>query len=175
MLRTTRAKISLNGKDLVLHGEEFLTDERESLASVSSNKRNRTLYGTDLEMLATGSLAIDVNNPRDLSRVSGIVNYAQAITHRLMTDRGTHPEDRFFGVPWSKYLGSTYMSKSLVISELVADVTEELYKDHRTQEVISVSAEFESNNTIAVTCSIAPIGFERNVIDVSFAVEDRLS
>jgi len=56
----------------------------------------------------------------DLDQASGIYNFAQGITHRLITFRGTMPGDPNFGVPWGNYLGKNYKNKSLVIASTTA-------------------------------------------------------
>lgn len=177
MLTTTKATISINGAILNSSREDFLiADGVEKEALYARSQENIRLYGTDLLMFAEGDLFINERqffSSGDLREVSGLLNYAQAITHRLVTDRGTHPEDRFFGVPWRNYLGQSYASKSVITSRLVADITEELYKDRRTKEVAEVRAVFSTPTSVEVTCSVIPITAQREVISISLAVEDR--
>lgn len=132
-------------------------------------------YGVDLMMLAEGELFVTddhLNLSRgDIRDVGGLLNYAQAITHRLMTDRGTHPEDRFFGVPWRNYVGQTYTSRHVVKAQLTADITEELYRDHRTGQVVEVKTIFSSPTVVEVSCSVIPKMFRNDLVSVALAVE----
>lgn len=93
----------------------------------------------------------------DLAKVSGILNFAQAITHRLMTYRGTMPGDINFGIPWTNYLGKTYNNKSLVIADLTEEVENEVFKDDRTQEIRSINIEFLNPNVVKVDVTLVPV------------------
>lgn len=97
------------------------------------------------------------NDASSLQRVSGILNYAQGITHRLLTYRGTMPGDSNFGVPWLNYLGRTYKNKSLIIANLSNDIQEEVLKDPRTSSVDSLDIDFLSPEVINVNITLIPI------------------
>lgn len=168
----TNGYISISKVAINFTREGFLDD-----ANVSSNRLSRVrngvnLLGIDLFMFATGDLhpqeqevALDTV---DLRRAAGLYNYAQAITHRLMTARGTHPEDSFFGVPWFDYLGHGWTSRDEVRVNLMQDITDELYKDNRTKEVLSIDVEFLDVNTIHTKCAVSSIQDEG--IEISFDV-----
>jgi hypothetical protein len=176
MLTTTRATISVNGAILSSSRDDFLTDVGGNEAFYNANQDNLRSYGIDLMMFAEGDLFVNTTDnfsSKDLKEVGGLLNYAQAVTHRLVTDRGTHPEDRFFGVPWRTYLGQTYVSKGIVSARMIAEITEELYKDRRTKEVVEVKADFKNPTTVEVTCSVIPLMFKTELINISFTIEDR--
>lgn len=97
------------------------------------------------------------NDESSLQRVSGILNYAQGITHRLLTYRGTMPGDPTFGVPWLNYLGKTYRSAGLVSANLSRDIEEEVFKDPRTASVDSLSVSFISPEAVNVELTLVPI------------------
>lgn len=171
----TKSTISVNGMLLSPSREGFLSDPSVSLSKHERSLDARVSYGVDLMMFSSGDLFINESNmfiSKDLMRVGGLLNLAQAVTHRLATDRGTHPEDRFFGVPWRNYLGQAYSSRSSVSSSLVADITEEIYKDRRVKEVVSVSVNFQSPTVISVECSILPLRFDGDLVNISVLVED---
>lgn len=170
-LNTTKGQIRVLDSAINLNVGELTQQEQSQLSALSRNAEYKSLYRTDLLMFAEGNLFVN-NRPyekKDLDLVSGVYNYAQNITHRLMTARGTMPGNPSFGVPWFNYLGSTYQNKSSVRSLLVADITEELYKDSRTAQVISVRAEFLNPTTISVACSVAPVRLSSS-IDVTVTV-----
>ena len=130
-------------------------------AQVNASRQSAAVtkaMGTELLMFAEGDLFPQgLPHSRDIGVAKGLANYAQAITHRLMTTRGTHPEDYFFGVPWDNYIGNTYMSRGLIIGTLIVDITEELYKDRRTSRVVYVNAEFTEPTIIDVKCAVEPV------------------
>lgn len=94
---------------------------------------------------------------KDLSKVSGVFNYAQAITHRLITYRGTMPGDANFGIPWDNYIGKTYSNRSLVIADLKQEIETEIFKDRRTSSVENIVVEFLNPTVINVDLTIIPI------------------
>jgi hypothetical protein len=94
---------------------------------------------------------------KDLSKVSGALNYAQALTHRLITYRGTMPGDATFGVPWQNYLGKTYGNKSLIIADLSQDIENEVFKDRRTAELRNIEVNFVTPNVVTVDLTVVPI------------------
>jgi len=144
-----------------LNKGELLDSDAEQAAALSRNSESKRLFGTDLLMFAEGDLFSeqDFRSKKDLELVSGVYNYAQDITHRLMTTRGTMPGDPFFGVPWNEYLGTTYANPSNLIRSLIAEVTEELYKDNRTSRVEYVNPEFEAPNVLKVECAVTPVKY----------------
>lgn len=176
MLSTTKATISINGANFSPLRDGFLEDFNQTEALLDESLKYTSIYKRDLFMFGEGDLFVNSRqffNDGDLKDIGGLLNYAQAITHRLMTTRGTHPEDRFFGVPWGKYLGVAYVSKNIVSTNLIADITEELYKDSRTSEVVSISINFISNTVLEVACSVRPIMYQQGSISISLSVEDR--
>lgn len=135
-------------------------------AEIKRLEENREFYLVDLRMLGTGELYTDSG---DLMLVGGVTNLAQAITHRLMTEKGTHPMDATLGVPWSSFLGQTYVDADLVLYELMQEVTEEIYKDIRVKEITSIKAEFIDINVISLSITISPTG-TGNTFNVSLDV-----
>lgn len=175
-MKIATSDISVNNVNIRIHRDGFLNDE--GVASVVQSRGTSRLdsLGVDLWMMGQGFLIEDDTSRRqdkkDLARAAGIYNYAQAVAHRLMTARGTHPEDAFFGVPWLDYLGRTYVNSQSVISNLIQDITEELYKDSRTSEVVSVTAEFENPTTIVVQCVVLPINVNNEFIEVGLTIRN---
>lgn len=102
----------------------------------------------------SGGLHVTKN---DLAQAYGIYNFAQGITHRLITFRGTMPGDPNFGVPWGNYLGKTYKNKSLVISNLTQDISDEVFKDRRTNSIQSLDVSFLDPNSVIIDLTIIPI------------------
>lgn len=110
------------------------------------------------------------NDVSSLQRVSGILNYAQGITHRLLTYRGTMPGDPNFGVPWLNYLGKTYKNKSLVIANLSNDIQEEVFKDPRTSLVESLNIQFLDPESVSVDITLVPIYTNANqAVEISIS------
>lgn len=120
-------------------------------------------------MFAEGDLFVN-NTQGDLKLVGSVYNYAQAITHRLMTSRGTHPVDSTFGVPWLNYLGKSYTSSTTVLTNLRQDITDELYKDNRTQKVVQVITKLVDPTIIDVTTVVLPIGVNQSTLSINLTV-----
>ena len=176
MITTTKATIDIGGVKFTYSREGFLTDFSQAESALDSSLQNSTIYGRDLFMFSTGDLFVNEQQfftSMDFKDIGGIFNYAQAITHRLMTARGTHPEDSFFGVPWYDYLGKRYSDGRITLSRLTADITEELYKDSRTQEVAYVRPVFDGRTSISVSCGVVPVRFNRGAVELAMSLEDR--
>lgn len=170
-LNTTKGQIRVLSSQININLDELTNSEAAQISALSKNAELKSLFKTDLLMFAEGELFVN-NRPytaKDLDLVSGVYNYAQAITHRLMTTRGTMPGDRFFGVPWDNYLGVPYQSTNTVTRLLTIDITDELYKDSRTGQVVSVSPEFTSPTSVQVNCTVVPIRLSTS-IDISVVV-----
>ena len=120
-------------------------------------------------MFAEGDLFVNATQG-DLKLVGSVYNYAQAITHRLMTTRGTHPVDSTFGVPWLDYLGKSYTSSTTVLTNLKQDIADELYKDNRTQKVVQVITKLVDPTIIDVTTVVLPIGVNQSTLSINLTV-----
>jgi len=114
-------------------------------------RREKTQLGTDLKMLATGNL---LTKKKGLDIAIGIQNFAQAITHRLMTVRGEHPEDASVGVPWNLYLGATYDDANQILADLGGEILTEVYKDYRTTYAKFDYIRFADSNIIEISLSV---------------------
>ena len=150
----TNGSISFSNIKLSFVDKSILED-LISRNTKQENERLKQVFKTDLLMYALGD--VFENDREDLQIISGVYNYAQQITHRLMTTRGFHPEDSTLGVPWNDYIGKTYTNKNLTITNLTQDITDELFKDTRTNRVISVKSVFANPNVIDVECTVEPI------------------
>lgn len=173
-LNNTKGDIVVS--DVTINLKGFLDDSEISQKALTDTRERVRLMGIDLLMFASGDL-LSENRIRefekiDLARGAGIYNYAQAITHRLMTSRGTHPEDRFFGVPWFNYLGRIYVNPSTILSSLTQDITDEVFKDSRTQDVIYVTPSFLNVNTIRVEMSLLPVGVTDNQLQLGLSIRN---
>lgn len=167
------AQIVFNNVNVAFAHTNLTDGVGEQLKRIEETSSRNNVYKMDLMMLGEGVLFSggEVLRKKDLLTVSGILNYAQAITHRLMTPRGYHPADASFGVPWYDYLGKTYRNKLIVEGQLMVDVTDELLKDRRTQSVAGVHVAFEGISAIALTCSVIPVGYGRETLDVSLRAQ----
>lgn len=165
----THANITFNNVNVAFAHRNLVSDVTEQLLRVEETTARNQAYSKDLMMMGEGTLFASegVIAKKDLVVVSGILNYAQAITHRLMTPRGYHPADPSFGVPWYRYLGQSYTNKLLVEGDLILDITEELYKDRRTQSVEEVRVSFEGIHIINLECKVVPVGYGRETLDVT--------
>ena len=168
----TKAVIQVSGASIDFGNENYLVDGEVQQRAIDSTNEKASIYKKDLLMFATGDL-IGQNNiigiKEDLRSVGGLLNYAQSITHRLMTTRGTMPGDAFFGVPWDLFLGRSYSQSSIVKSNLIHEISDEVSKDRRTQRVVSIKANFIDNNTLEVVCSLLALGVTLPV-DISLNV-----
>lgn len=153
-LRNYKALITLNSNYFNPEFTDFGEDESFFQAKLDGDRRASEVLGMDFLMFAEGGLFAE---NKKLKKATGIFNFAQAITHRLMTTRGTMPGDPFFGVPWGKYLGATYVNKNFLINSLIDDVDEELEKDFRVGRILNIDASFINPNTISLNVSIIPI------------------
>lgn len=170
-LNNTKGQIRLLDSSININIDELTTSEASQITALSKNAESKRLFRTDLLMFAEGTLFANDRqyDSKDLSLVAGVYNYAQGITHRLMTARGTMPGDPSFGVPWFDYLGVPYADKSSVRRMLIADITNEIFKDSRTSQVISIIPEFVNPTTVQVSCSIMPVQLSTS-IDLSVTV-----
>jgi hypothetical protein len=152
-----RGYISISGNGISPGIRETDKTLADYITLLNQEEVASTFLGRDFFMareFTEGGLYI---NGKDLSNVSGILNYAQAITHRLMTYRGTMPGDAAYGMPWNNYLGKTYKNKSLIIANLTQDLEDEVFKDRRTASVKNITVEFLDPNTITSVVSLVPI------------------
>jgi len=161
MSQPTNGQIRILNSKINILSDEIVNSEQNQSLVLNQKEENKEIFGSDLYMFATGNLFVNDRpySKKDISLVSGIYNYAQAITHRLMTTRGTMPGASSFGVPWDDYIGATYKDKNTVRRLLISDITEEIYKDSRTGEVLSVETNFSDPNVINVVCTITPVNF----------------
>lgn len=176
MFTNTNGNIRISNLAINLARDGFVASEEVSSRLQDVSKNRVRLLGKDLFMFAEGTLGVIQNivsgSAIDLNTATGVYNYAQAITHRLMTTRGTHPADRFFGVPWDRYVGKSYSSGEAIRSSLIQEITDELFKEPRTQNVVYVNAEFETKNVLRVSCAVVPVGVTTDV-EISLTVGDR--
>lgn len=126
-------------------------------------------YMSDLMMIAEGDIIL---SRKDYKLAAGLLNYGQAITHRIMTTKGRHPRDRTLGISWDRYLGQTYMSAELVIAELTTEIEDEVYRDFRTAQVTYVDVSFLDVNTLSVNIGIIPIDSNEELI-MTLEAQDR--
>lgn len=139
--------------------------EAQGISSEKQLLQSRT-YLTDLTMLGTGNL-FPTQKGNDLNSTTGILNFAQAITHRLMTTKGEHPQDYSLGIAWNKYLGKAFYDIDLVIAELSSEIVTEVMRDIRTAEVTSIQIEFVDITHLNVHLVVLPVG-ETSYIELSF-------
>ena len=168
----TKAVIQVSGASIDFGNPDYLVDGEVQQRAIDKTNSQSSIYKKDLLMFATGDLIIQEDSfatKTDSRSVSGLLNYAQAITHRLMTTRGTMPGDAFFGVPWDLFLGRSYSQSSIVKSNLIQEISDEVSKDRRTQRVVSIKANFLDNNTLEVVCSLLALGVTLPV-DISLNV-----
>ena len=118
-------------------------------------------YLADFMMVAEGDVFL---SRKDYKIAAGLLNYGQALTHRIMTTKGNHPRDRTLGIEWNKYLGQSYISKSMVIAELSTELEEEIYRDYRTSEVTYIDIEFLNENTLKIETGVIPIDSNEEVV-----------
>jgi len=135
---------------------------------ISKLNKIREYYLIDLKMMGTGELSTEGG---DLSITGGLNNLAQALTHRLMTDRGTHPMDKTLGVPWSSYIGQSYVDDEIIQYELMQEIAAEVYKDIRVQEIISIDVSFIDIYAIKVEIVVAPTGMG-STFGIALQVQD---
>jgi len=165
----THGQIFVKDINISLQNQPVIDDPAAQQRSATENARLTSLFGVDLYMFAEGDLFVN-NTQGDLKLVGSVYNYAQAITHRLMTSRGTHPVDSTFGVPWLNYLGKSYTSSTTVLTNLRQDITDELYKDNRTQKVVQVITKLVDPTIIDVTTVVLPIGVNQSTLSINLTV-----
>lgn len=168
-LNDTKAQISFRNLNVTYANTQLVGDIDQQITRIQESDARRRAFRTDLMMLGEGDLWVSNSllENRDFLIVSGMLNYAQALTHRLVTPRGYHPADPSFGVPWYSYLGISYTSKSVMQGQLIADITEELIKDSRTGAVLSVTVDFQSPTVITTSCNVVPINIRDDMITLS--------
>lgn len=136
----------------------YTNDLAEQIQNLQDGQRYLEQYGTDLAMMGTGELMPETNvSGTDLLIVGGLLNYTQAILHRLMTVRGTLPEDQTIGISWYNYLGQNYYDKDFILTQLKDEIANEVYRDYRTQDVASIEARFSDNTVIEFEMVLVPI------------------
>jgi hypothetical protein len=149
-----KALITINMGAVNPSNADVSSDFSKLQAKLDSDKRASEVFGMDFLMFAEKGLFAE---GRDLKKATGIFNFGQAVTHRLMTTRGTMPGDPFFGVPWGNYLGQTYRNKSLLLADLRSEVENEVLKDFRTGQILNFNLKFLDVNTVSIDMTIVPI------------------
>jgi hypothetical protein len=149
-----KALITLNMSAVNPSTADVSSDFSKLQAKLNSDKRASEVFGMDFLMFAEKGL---FSEGTDLKKAAGIFNFGQAITHRLMTTRGTMPGDPFFGVPWNNYLGQSYRNKNLLIADLRTEIEDEVLRDSRTSQVLNLNLKFLDINTIEVDMTILPV------------------
>lgn len=133
--------------------EDYANTSREQ-SSLSTARRSSQVYGMDFLMFSEGGF---FGENGKLKKAAGIYNYAQAITHRLSTQKGTMPEDPTFGVDWNRYLGKSYRNKTIILANIEADVTEEALRDRRTADIPKIETRFVDPNTVSIELLLVPV------------------
>ena len=149
-----KAIISIDSNSVNPALNDFSSDLSDYQAKLTNDRSASRTLGMDYLMFAEGGL---FGENQDLKKASGIFNLGQHITHRLMTTRGTMPGDSSFGVPWGKYLGATYSSRSFLVADLSFDIREEVLKDSRISEIQSIDISFLDPNTVEVNLVLVPV------------------
>lgn len=149
-----KAYITLDSTSVNPAYEDFSSDFSKYQAALSNDASASRVFGMDFLMFAEGGF---FKTGTGLSKASGIFNYGQAITHRLLTHRGTMPGDPLFGVPWGNYLGRSYRNKNPIIASLSQDISEEVFKDPRTGSIYNIDVSFKDINTIEVGIVLIPV------------------
>jgi hypothetical protein len=147
--------ITINSRNSYPAFEDFSSDLSVNQARLSSDRRASREFGMDFLMFSKGGLFYDEFG--GIKKATGIFNYAQGLTHRLATDRGTMPGSPIFGVPWSSYLGKTYKSASIVIANLREEIVEEVFRDRRTSRIDDITVSFLDPNTVNIDLTVVPI------------------
>ena len=137
--------------------EEYTSSLSQQLDNLNTLEAEENAYLSDLITLGEGDLLTEHD---DFLVRSGLLNYGQAITHRLMTTRGSHPIDPTLGINWYNYMGQTYASKEFIQATLSLEISQEVYKDFRTSEVYSVLVDFLDVNTVLITISFSALSPE---------------
>lgn len=149
----------------------YLQDDNLQKTSQESSTSESEVFLTDLFMAATGKL-YPTERKKDLKLISGVYNYAQAITHRLMTVRGEHPMDFTLGISWNRYLGKVVYDRELLELELAEEIVNEVTRDQRTGEVTYLSVTFSDINVIKVVLVLTPVSFNTEAL-VEFTAAQR--
>lgn len=165
----TGASIVFKNLNVSFNNTSLLNDATEQASRLADTEARRRLFKTDFMVLAEGDLwsSLEMLDRRDFLVVSGILNYAQAITHRLMTPRGYHPADPTFGVPWYDYLGQSYVNKSVIEAQLSSEVASEIMRDPRTNIVRSATAKFVTSGEINIACVVIPATTNTDSLGIS--------
>jgi hypothetical protein len=145
--------ITINSADVNPANFDF-SDSSSLQAKLTNDRRASFSLGMDFLMFAEKGLFFEGG---DFKKAVGVFNLAHALTHRLMTTRGTMPGDAFFGIPWNNYLGRTYSNKNLVIANLTEDIASEILKDSRVGQIKSINILFSSPTVLTVDVSVIPI------------------
>jgi hypothetical protein len=147
--------ITINSRNSYPSYEDFSSDFVPNQAKLSGDRRASREFGMDFLMFSNGGLFYDESG--GLKKAAGIFNYAQALTHRLSTERGTMPGSPFFGVPWSNYLGKTYKNSSLILANLREEILEEVFRVKGTSRVDKSNVFFIDPNVVSVELLVVPI------------------
>lgn len=137
--------------------EEYTSSLSLQLNTLNALEAEESTYLSDLITFGEGDL---LTENRDFLVRSGLLNYGQAVTHRLMTTRGSHPIDPTIGINWYNYMGQTYISPEFIQATLSLEISQEIYKDFRTSNVYSVIVEFSDINTVLITASFSALSPE---------------
>lgn len=165
----SNAGVVFKNLNVAFNDTPLLNNIEEQTRRIDDTAARKALFRSDILVLAEGDIwtTTELLEKRDFLVTSGILNYAQAITHRLMTPRGYHPADPSFGVPWYDYIGQSYVNRGVIEAQLNADIAVELMKDPRTSVIRSVSSRFVDNNHISVECIVIPATTQNDTLGIS--------
>ena len=116
-------------------------------------------YGVDLVCIDDFTPNLDETDPTTLASL------AQDNYHRIITDRGTLPDDLDYGLGLFGYLSQGITDADIV--RLQGDTETELKKDDRNAEI---SATATLSTTVPVTLSLSVVCTPQNPNDVPFTL-----
>lgn len=153
-------------RHLLVIGDSLLVPSDYEVIPEVINRTNLEVqaYGSDLDIISRwyqdsiinletmGEL--DDNTEGDLKLIQGIANLKQAITMRLMTNKGDlvlHPD---YGSDINKLIGKKKTVR--VLTKLRLEIEKQIRSDFRVKDVSNISV-VSINNGVTVDCVITPI------------------
>jgi len=126
--------------------------------------RDNDILGTDL-LIVEGDLQLAGNS--DVQRVSGYANFAQNLTHRMRTERGSNKVFPQHGLR-AGFVGG---ADSSIVAELSVDVRTQIKQDHRTDRVERLQLT-ELGDKVAISVLVTPITGNASQFNFNYTFTD---
>lgn len=129
-----------------------------------TSTKSQDILGTDL-LIVNGDLQLVGNN--DVQRISGYACYSQNLTHRMQTPQGSNKVFPEYGLRPDIHGNAS----SSIVSELRANVRDQLHQDYRTDKVTRLTLQ-EQGDKVRISAVVTPISGQASNISFTYTFPD---